>query len=80
VSELAKAKGYTKIFLRFGKQMLKVIKSPWESTFLNLSRFLEKMENAPYLIGIQNLSINKIDGKDDAKEVKADFLIKVFAK
>ena len=51
-----------------------------ESTFLNLSRFLEKIENSPYLTEIQNLSINKTGGQESAKNVSADFLIKVFAK
>lgn len=51
-----------------------------ESTFLNLSRFLEKLENSPYLIEIQNLIINKSDGQDKTKEVDANFLIQVFAK
>ncbi len=51
-----------------------------ESTFLNLSRFLEKLENAPYLIEIQNLSINKLGGKESSKNVSANLLIKVFAK
>jgi hypothetical protein len=48
--------------------------------FLNLSRFLEKLENAPYLIEIQNLSINRIEDQKSGKDVQAEFSIKVFAK
>ncbi len=51
-----------------------------ESSFLNLSRFMEKLENSPHLIEIQNLSINKTGEQESAKNVSANFLIKVFAK
>jgi len=51
-----------------------------ESSFLDLSRFLDKLENAPYLIEIQNLSLSKPEGKDNAQNVSANFLIKVFTK
>ena len=51
-----------------------------ESTLLSLSRFLEKLENSPYLIEIQNLSISKTDGQKSAKNVSANLLVKVFAK
>jgi hypothetical protein len=53
-----------------------------EGSFINFSRFLEKLENAPYLIEVQNLSMQsveqKIKGSD--KKIQGDFTIKVFAK
>jgi Tfp pilus assembly protein PilO len=51
-----------------------------KGSFLNLSRFLEKLENAPYLIEIQNLNISKIEDQKSGKDVQAEFSIKVFAK
>lgn len=55
-----------------------------ESSFLNLSRFLEKLENAPYLLEVQKVSLEKTAGeineKTADKEISAELTIKVFAK
>jgi hypothetical protein len=53
-----------------------------EGSFLNFSRFLEKLENAPYLIEVQNLDMQPIvtDAKNLDKKVLGEFMIKVFAK
>jgi hypothetical protein len=65
-------------------------KEPWptlyfqastKSTFVNLARFLEKLENSDYLIGTQNITINKSDSDGKGtKNVDANFLLKVYAK
>jgi Tfp pilus assembly protein PilO len=48
-------------------------------TFLNFSRFLEKLENAPYLIEAQGMNLQKtVDNK--IEKVSANFTIKVVAK
>lgn len=39
-------------------------------------KFLEKLESSPYLIEIQNLSVNKLEKGD----IQANFSLKVFAK
>lgn len=49
-----------------------------QGSYVNFSRFLERLENAPYLIGIQNLSINSQN--DKSGEISANMNIKVFAK
>jgi hypothetical protein len=58
-------------------------------SFPNFLRFLEKLETGPYLIEIQNLGIKKLsDTELKSKEfenlsvgdIRADFLIKVFAR
>jgi Tfp pilus assembly protein PilO len=47
--------------------------------FLNFSRFLEKLENAPYLIEVQGMNLRKtVENKIEI--VNANFTIKVFAK
>jgi hypothetical protein len=51
-----------------------------QSSYLNIVRFIEKLENSPHLIEIQKLSINKKNDKEGAKDVSAEILIKVFAK
>lgn len=53
-----------------------------EGSFNNFLKFLDKLENSPYLIGIENLNITKISEKEPAAisgDVKSNFLIKVFA-
>src|SRR4030042_4634220 len=53
-----------------------------QGTFLDFSRFLEKLENAPYFIEVQNLNVEASpveDGKAN-RRVSADFIINVFAK
>jgi Tfp pilus assembly protein PilO len=65
---------------------LRVNKNSWKplyfhitarGSFLQFSRFLEKLENAPYLIEIQNLNITS-DMEKTA--VSADFSIMIYAK
>lgn len=46
-----------------------------EGSFFQLAKFIEKIENAPYLIEISGLNIEKTD-----KSVTADFSIKVFSR
>lgn len=65
---------------------------PWTSTsfqinligpFNNVMRFLDKIENGPYLIQVQNLNLNKLgqgSSTSTATNFKADFSIKVFSK
>lgn len=61
-----------------------------EGQFSNFSKFLEKLESSPYLIEIQNLTINKLS-KSEVKskefenltspnEISANLLIKVYSK
>ncbi|MFH1401471.1 MAG: hypothetical protein ABIG40_00705 [Parcubacteria group bacterium] len=80
---------FVKISLGSGAADSKNQEQPWpslyfqlssESPLLNLSRFLEKLENSPYLIEIQNLSVSKVGEQKSTKNVSANFLIKVFAK
>jgi len=58
-------------------------------SFSNISKFIEKIEIAPYLIRIQNLNINRLTERELESEefkgfslgdVKAIFLIKVYTK
>lgn len=51
-----------------------------KSNFLELARFLEKLENSTYLIEIKNLNIFISDNDKKINNVGANFLIKVFAK
>ncbi len=46
-------------------------------SFSNFLKFMEKIENSPYLIEIQNLNIGRSTGSND---IKASFSIKVFTK
>lgn len=65
-------------------------KNPWpylifqittDGSFPQILSFLEKMENSPYLIEIQNLTINQTGGeKKPTGNVSAAFSFKVFAK
>jgi len=50
-----------------------------EGNFLDFSKFLEKLESSPYLIEIQNITINKL-GEFSSNNVKAALSIKVYAK
>ena len=70
----------------------------WTSLFFQINsvgsfpdtyRFLEKLDNAPYMIDFQNLNISRLSETDlalqenqgrPANDIKANFLIKVFAK
>lgn len=69
----------------------KTRKDPWPSLvfqvtatglFSDFLSFLERMENSPYLIGIQKLDVNKLAREEvlPTGEVKAVFNIKVFTK
>ena len=50
-------------------------------SFSNFLKFLERLENSPYLIEIKNLNIIKASGeKTAANDVRVLFSIKVFAK
>jgi len=51
-------------------------------SFSNTSKFLEKLENNPYLIQIQDLNLSKALEKDStsSNDIKTSFLIKVFSK
>lgn len=51
-------------------------------SFPNFLKFLEKLENSPYLVEIQNISISKLIGAQDAvsDNVRANFSVKVFVK
>jgi len=50
-------------------------------SFDDLLKFLEKLENSPYLIEIKNVSIGDLPEKEALQgEVKATFSLKVFAK
>lgn len=59
-----------------------------DGTFLNLSKFLEKLESSPYLIEIQEIAVNKLERagvKKEAEEsavsnVKAALSVKVYTK
>jgi len=52
-----------------------------DGSFSQILSFLEKIENSPYLIEIQSLTISQISGeKNPAGNVKASFSFKVFAK
>jgi len=52
-----------------------------DGSFLQILSFLEKMENSPYLVEIQNLTISQTSGeKTPSGNVKASFSFKVFAK
>lgn len=77
---------------------LKIEKNPWPffsfqlnliGSFSNFSKFLEKLESGPYLIEIQNLTINRLE-EDELRlekfekfslgDVKSSILIKVYTK
>jgi len=55
-------------------------------SFLNFLKFLEKLENAPYLIDILNLNVKKIAEREIQskgllpQDVESTFLIKVYTK
>jgi len=49
-----------------------------KGSFVNFSKFLEKLESSFYLIEIQNLNIAYLD--ETKKDIKADLLIKVYTK
>ena len=52
-----------------------------EGSFSNFARFLEKLENSPYLIKLENMNITQqeaIEGK--AAGIRASLLIKVYAR
>jgi hypothetical protein len=49
-------------------------------TFLHQMRFLEKLENSPYLIEMVTLTINRAAQEKGSQIVGANLLIKVFAK
>ncbi|MCK4520773.1 hypothetical protein KAT95_02820 [Candidatus Parcubacteria bacterium] len=50
-----------------------------EGSFSNILKFLEKLENAPYLIEISNLNIKK-DSADLNKNAQANLTIKAYTK
>ncbi len=69
----------------------KIEKDPWPSltfqisltgSFSNFLKFLEKLENSPYLVEIQNVNISKATKKGGGSpdDVGATFSLKVFAK
>ena len=49
-------------------------------SFSNFLKFLEKMENSPYLIDVQNINISRLgsQGEEGQANVKDSFAIKVF--
>lgn len=47
---------------------------------LNFSRFLDKLENSPYLVGVQNMTIRTAVLENIGQGVIANFSIKVLAK
>lgn len=49
-------------------------------SFPSFSQFLEKLETSPYLVEIQNLSINKINKGQDVLtgDINANFAIKIY--
>ena len=51
-------------------------------SFPNFLKFLEKLENSPYLVEVQNISLNKLMGDKDVvlAHVRANFSVKVFVK
>jgi Tfp pilus assembly protein PilO len=50
-------------------------------SFPNFLKFLEKLENAPYLIDVLNLNIKKITSKEiQPADIESTFLIKVYTK
>jgi len=67
----------------------KTIPDPWpslifqinlESSFPNFLKFLEKLENSPYLIEIQNLNISRLTQaeQEEPPKIKAIFFLKAF--
>lgn len=59
-----------------------ILQASITGSFPNFLRFFEKLEASPYLIEIQNLSVSTLAGQkpSSSDNIKADFLIKVFAK
>jgi len=50
-------------------------------SFTNFLKFLEKLENAPYLIDVLNLNVKKITSKEiPTANIESTFLIKVYTK
>lgn len=51
-------------------------------SFPNFLKFLEKLENSPYLVEVQNVSIGKLTGDEGviSDNVRANFSVKVFVK
>ncbi len=51
-------------------------------SFPDFLMFLEKLENNPYLLEIQNITISRLAEKEDisSKNIRADFSLKVFVK
>jgi hypothetical protein len=50
-------------------------------SFSNFLKFLEKLENAPYLIDVLNLNVKKITSKETpTANIESNFLIKVYTK
>ena len=50
-------------------------------SFPNFLKFLEKLENAPYLIDVLNLNVKKITSKEiQSADIESTFLIKVYTK
>lgn len=54
------------------------------ASFNNLSRFIEKLENSPYLVEVHDLSIRKLAGGNlysgEVVEVSANLSLKIFTK
>lgn len=50
--------------------------------FFNFLKLLEKLENSPYLIDVQNMNISRVGAQEEGglTNIKASFAIKVFVK
>jgi len=62
-----------------------VFKLDTSSSFINLSKFIEKLKNSSYLVEVKDLNMRKMGGYGGASEglnseISASFSIKVFAK
>jgi Tfp pilus assembly protein PilO len=53
-----------------------------QASFADFQVFLEKLENNPYLVEVQNMTITKLssDQEDSSRNIRASFSLKVFTK
>ena len=53
-----------------------------QASFVDFLIFLEKLENNPYLVEVQNMTITKLasDQEDFSRNIRASFSLKVFTK
>jgi len=89
ISFLEKISQDSKVLIKISLLTSKEEKDTWPSfqfqilstgSFNNFSKFLEKIETAPYLIDIKSLNINKSIEGTSTNDIKATLLLKVYAK